>query len=308
MTESWTLHGESLVAQVERLKAENSALMSAWDAMTGDWEKNSKRVGELLAEVERLKGELGELHSRNQGLKERNREVSRYRDEGFAEVQRLRDQLTDPYDWKSEVERLKGELEHQCTVSAKLSGTLLNTKAEVERLKASEIVRDACGSRPDLMSGKDYVDEVRGHLPPSLEGRENYVHVHDDRFCDKCGQELPKLTTNVPLCACPEWVHGVPQPKPSLEDRAEEIVEILRKYSHWYQGFDYSSGNKEGSQYVDESQWAKVASDIMALMDKGSGYGLRADCGNCGGTIVLYRAWNPDGTPHNCSENEVGRE
>ena len=51
------------------------------------------------------------------------------------------------------------------------STQLLRVLAEVERLKASEIVRDACGSRPDLMSGKDYVDEVRGHLPPSLEDR-----------------------------------------------------------------------------------------------------------------------------------------
>ncbi len=55
--------------------------------------------------------------------------------------------------------------------------------------------------------------------------------------------------------------------QPALENRAEEIVAILRKYSHWHQGFDYSSGNKAGSQYVDESQWAKVAVDILTLIE-----------------------------------------
>ena len=30
--------------------------------------------------------------------------------------------------------------------------------------KASEIVRNAAGRRPDFPSGKDYVDEVRGHI------------------------------------------------------------------------------------------------------------------------------------------------
>ncbi len=37
--------------------------------------------------------------------------------------------------------------------------------------KASEIVKNACGSRPDFPSGKDYVDEVRGHSVLSLEDR-----------------------------------------------------------------------------------------------------------------------------------------
>ncbi len=58
--------------------------------------------------------------------------------------------------------------------------------------KASEIVRDACGSRPDLMSGKDYVDEVRGHPTPSLEDSDN------ESRCPYCLRLLPEEKAGEP--------------------------------------------------------------------------------------------------------------
>jgi len=47
--------------------------------------------------------------------------------------------------------------------------------------KASEIVKNAFGRRPDFPSGKDYVDEVRGHISRQEEIREGILQITKSR-------------------------------------------------------------------------------------------------------------------------------
>ncbi len=175
MTESWTLHDEHvarpcwLESEVERLKAENSALM-------GDWEKAKAALETVLSPYrgQAFNGVVDMPDFMRKSLQ--------------AICDLLEAETVDPECLEHGEHPLSSDDPARYCSCKPLGGL----KAE----KASEIVRDACGSRPDLMSGKDYVDEVRGHLTPSLEDRvrgalETYAHRYDSHFSDARSIESP---------------------------------------------------------------------------------------------------------------------
>ena len=139
----------------------------------------------------------------------------------------------------------------------------------VEAEEASEIVRGAFGRRPDLPSGKDYVDEVRGHkldrpywvkIAKKIREKVSICNTckllhYEEPFCiDCCGVKADQIMSLIP------------DEKEIRKAVAEEIIKFIESYL--VTTVDPILGDMH---HIDDKEWQSVKMRLLRKYCSGKG-------------------------------------